>query len=88
VKVAVFWVVALCSPVEVQRRFRALIASMMEAASTSGTSVNFYRTAQSNNSEDCHIHTRHTENLILTRKRVFAKYLKSDFTDYSLFLFS
>jgi hypothetical protein len=52
-KVAVFWVVAPCR----------VIALMMEAASTSETSVNFYQTAQSNNPEDSHLHTHHHENL-------------------------
>jgi hypothetical protein len=36
---------------------------MMEAASTSETSVNFYQTTWRNNSEDSHLHTRHCENL-------------------------
>jgi hypothetical protein len=40
-----------------------LIALMMEAASTSGTLVNFYQTKQQNNPEDSHLHTRHHENL-------------------------
>jgi hypothetical protein len=40
-----FWDVALCSLVEVYRR---LIALMMEAASTSETSVNFYQTTRRN----------------------------------------
>jgi hypothetical protein len=56
VKMAVFWVVAPCSLVKVYRRFRdacclhhqgdnprgLLIALMMEATSTSETSLNFY----------------------------------------------
>jgi hypothetical protein len=47
---AVFWVVALCSLVEVYRRFRDAmsIALMMEAASTSEMSVNFYQTTWRN----------------------------------------
>jgi hypothetical protein len=36
---------------------------MMEAASTSETSVNFYQTTWRNNPEDSHIHTRRRENL-------------------------
>jgi hypothetical protein len=36
---------------------------MMEAASTSETSVNFYQTTQRNNPEDSHLHTRSRENL-------------------------
>jgi hypothetical protein len=47
-KMAVFWVVVPCSLVEVCRRFRGncwlMIALMMEAASSSETSVNFYQT--------------------------------------------
>jgi hypothetical protein len=52
-KVAVFWVVALCSLVEVTdisevltaSIIRALIALMM-SASTSETSINFFQTTQ------------------------------------------
>jgi hypothetical protein len=36
---------------------------MMEATSTSETSVNFYQTTRRNNSEDSHLHTRRRENL-------------------------
>jgi hypothetical protein len=36
---------------------------MMEAASTSETSVNFYRATRRNNPEDSHLHTRRRENL-------------------------
>jgi hypothetical protein len=46
-KMAVFWFVALCSMVEVERRFRGaccLIALVMEAARTSEMLVNFYQT--------------------------------------------
>jgi hypothetical protein len=49
-KMAVFWVVAPCSLVEVYQHFRGPCclhhqgALMMEAASTSETSVNFYQT--------------------------------------------
>jgi hypothetical protein len=39
------------------------IALMMEAASTSETSVNFYQTARPNNPEDNRPHTRRRENL-------------------------
>jgi hypothetical protein len=46
----VFWVVAQCSLVEVYRRF----AVMLEAASTSETSVNFYQSTRRNNPEDIH----------------------------------
>jgi hypothetical protein len=49
-KKAVFWVVALCSLVE-------LIALMMEAARSSETLVNFYQTARCYNPEDSHLQT-------------------------------
>jgi hypothetical protein len=39
------------------------IALMMEAASTSETSVNFYQTTRRNNPEDSHLYTRRRENL-------------------------
>jgi hypothetical protein len=47
-KMAVFWVVEPCSLV-----VRA-ITLMMEAASTSETSANFYQTTRRNNPEDSH----------------------------------
>jgi hypothetical protein len=40
-----------------------LIALMMEAASTSETSVNVYQTTRRNNPEDSHLHSRRSENL-------------------------
>jgi hypothetical protein len=40
-----------------------LIAMMMEAASTSEMSVNFYQTTRHYNPEDSHLHTRSRENL-------------------------
>jgi hypothetical protein len=54
-KMAVFWVVAPCSLVE--------IALMMEAARTSATLVNFYQTTRCFNPEDSHLHTHRRENL-------------------------
>jgi hypothetical protein len=36
---------------------------MMEASSTSETSVNFYQTTRRNNPEDSHLYTRRRENL-------------------------
>jgi hypothetical protein len=54
-KMVVFWVAAPCNLVEVYRRFRGVSASIirvMEAVSTSETSVNFYQTTRRNNSED------------------------------------
>jgi hypothetical protein len=41
----------------------ALIALMMEAATTSETSVNFYQTTRPYNPEDSHLHTHRRENL-------------------------
>jgi hypothetical protein len=49
VKMAVFWFVAPCSPVEI-----CLIALMMDTASTSETSVNFYESTRRCNPEDSH----------------------------------
>jgi hypothetical protein len=40
-----------------------IIALMMEAASISATSTNFYQTTRRNNPEDSHLHTRRRENL-------------------------
>jgi hypothetical protein len=54
--------VAPCSLVEIYRSFR-LIALMMEAVSTSETSVNFYQTTGRNAPEDSHLHIRRRENL-------------------------
>jgi hypothetical protein len=47
----------------VTRRVKCLVALMMEAASTSETSVNFYRTTRRNKPEDSHLYTRRRENL-------------------------
>jgi hypothetical protein len=67
-KMAVFWVVAPCSLLEVCRRFRGYCflhhpIALMEAASTSKTSVNFYQITLRNNPENSHLHTRRRENL-------------------------
>jgi hypothetical protein len=65
-KMAVFWVVAPCSLVEVYHVSEVIavsIRAMMEATSTSETSVNFYKTVPRNNPEDSHLHTRRRENL-------------------------
>jgi hypothetical protein len=69
-KMAVFWVLALGSLVEVYQHFRGTSClhhhqpfMMMEAASTSETSVNFYQTTWCYNPEDSHLHTHHCENL-------------------------
>jgi hypothetical protein len=64
---AVFWVVAPCSLVEVYQRFSGpcclqhqgyirAIALTMETARTSETLVNFYQTTQCYNPEDSHLH--------------------------------
>jgi hypothetical protein len=42
---------------------RAMMVLMMEAASTSETSVNFYQTTWSNNPEYSHFHIRRPESL-------------------------
>jgi hypothetical protein len=66
-KMAVFWVVAPCSLVQIHQRFRGpcclhhqghepLIALMMEAARSSETLVNICQTARRYNSEDSHLH--------------------------------
>jgi hypothetical protein len=64
-KIAVFWVVAPCSLVEVYQRFigTCCIARMMVAESASETSVNFYQTIRRYNTEDSHLRTRCRENL-------------------------
>jgi hypothetical protein len=58
-KMAVLWVVASCSLVEVyllpSASGRRPDVLMMEAASTSETSVNFYQTTWRNNPEDSHL---------------------------------
>jgi hypothetical protein len=43
---------------------------MMEAASASETSINYYLTTRRNNPEDSHLHTRRRENL---KSHVFLK---------------
>jgi hypothetical protein len=51
---AVFWVIA---------PYRPAIALMMEASSTSETSVNFYQSTRCNNLEESYFLTRRRENL-------------------------
>jgi hypothetical protein len=70
---AVFWVVAPCSLVEVYLRFSGaclLIAPMLEVLSTSETTVNFYQSTRHNNPEDNHLHTR-SRNLANQRQYQF-----------------
>jgi hypothetical protein len=71
-KMAVFWVVAPCSLVEVHQSFRGpcclhqqggLIVLMMEAAITSETLVNLYQTTRRYNPKDSHLRTHRRENL-------------------------
>jgi hypothetical protein len=66
-KMAVSWDVAPCSLVEVYRRFRdagclhhqgPIIALMMNAVSTSETSVKFYQTTRRNIPQNSHLHFR------------------------------
>jgi hypothetical protein len=63
----IFWGVAPCSLVDVtdisELLTDSIMALMMEAVSTSETSVNFYQTTRSNITEDTHLHTRRQENL-------------------------
>jgi hypothetical protein len=56
-KIAVFWVVAPCSLVEVNQLTMSVIALMMEAARTSETLVNFYQTTRCYNPEDSNLRT-------------------------------
>jgi hypothetical protein len=63
---AVFWVVAPYSLVEVYLRFRGSCCLHHQgdaAESTSETSAKFYQTIRLNNPEDSHAHTRRRENL-------------------------
>jgi hypothetical protein len=61
---AVFWDIALCSLVDIDQGFRGpyclhhQITLMLEAVSSSETSVNFYKTTRRNILEYSHIHTR------------------------------
>jgi hypothetical protein len=57
-KITVFWDVVPCSVVDVYWRITGqwvLIALMLDAASTSETSVNFYQTTRRNIPEDSHL---------------------------------
>jgi hypothetical protein len=61
-----------------------IIALMMEAASTSETSVNFYQTTWRNNPEDSHLHTRRRENLKSPLHRDFSvMVLSSSYVQYN-----
>jgi hypothetical protein len=54
---AVFWDVALCSQVELYRHFRdtSYLQVMMEAVSTSETSITFYEISRRNIPEDINL---------------------------------
>jgi hypothetical protein len=67
---AVFWVVAPCSLVEVYQHF--LIALMMEAARTSETLVRLYQTRRLYNPEDNHLRTHCREDLKSNNFRCFS----------------
>jgi hypothetical protein len=64
-KMAVFWVAAPCSLVEVYQRFRdpCCLHHQGTAARTSETLVNFYQTIRRYNREDSHLRTHRCENL-------------------------
>jgi hypothetical protein len=61
-KMTVFWDVAPCSLVLAASVIGA-VTLMMEAASTSETSENFYQTTRRNIPEDIYLHTRRSEKL-------------------------
>jgi hypothetical protein len=67
-KIAVFWVVAPCSLVEVYHRF----ALMMDAARTSETTVNFYQTTRRYNPEDSHLRTSNLRSPLKAQKLRFT----------------
>jgi hypothetical protein len=67
-KMAVFLLVAPCSLVEVYRCFRGtcyLIALMLEAPSTSETSVNFYQITPRYKQEDNHLHVQSLQHVFV-----------------------
>jgi hypothetical protein len=86
-KITVFWVVAACSLVKFANISELLAASiiraMMEAASTSEASVNYYQIIRRNNPEDSHFHTRRHEKLKSSLH--FSVTFRSCFTMCALF---
>jgi hypothetical protein len=73
-EMAAFLVVVLYSFVKVYELVRGiccLIALMMEAASTSETSLNFHQTTRRNNQEGSILHTRCRENLKSHQRKIF-----------------
>jgi hypothetical protein len=71
-KMTVFWDVAPCSLVEINRRFGDaychIIVLMMEAVSTSETSVKLYQTTRRNISEDS-LHHQGDDEVVSTSER-------------------
>jgi hypothetical protein len=65
-KVTVFWDIAPCSLVQIDRRFKG-VSLMMELVSLSETSANFHETTRRNIPEYCQLHIRRRENLISFR---------------------
>jgi hypothetical protein len=50
-----------------------LAASILKAASTPETSINFYRATRCNNPEDCHLHlTVHQSEKIISRRKLIS----------------
>jgi hypothetical protein len=61
---------------------RYYIVLMMEAASTSSTSINVYKTALRNIPEDGHLHIRRYENLISQMYRYLSRKVISCYKDF------
>jgi hypothetical protein len=72
---AVFWVVAPCSLVQIYRRF-IIIALMMKAARTFETLVNFYQTTRRYNLEDSHLLLQIYPNLFTARSVSFSNLIQ------------
>jgi hypothetical protein len=92
-KMAVFWVVAPCSLVEVYQRFRGPCCLhyqgdklMMEAASTSETMVNFYQTTHCYNPEDSHAHSKYFRISLQRLFSVIVTHLKAQFSFFTLLI--
>jgi hypothetical protein len=89
-KMAVFWDFAPCSLVEIYRRFRdtyclhhqALTALMMDAESTSESSVRFYQTTWRNVPEDSHLYTNYMVRKLLTRSDEWRRYASISYAFY------
>jgi hypothetical protein len=59
----VCWGVALCSLVEIDRRFRGVITLMIEVVNTFKMYVRLYDNTWCSISEDVRLHSHHRENL-------------------------